>query len=145
MPNNCLNRFFITGEQSSLQKFWDGLKKFDGHDESENGEIYIFKSYIPMPVELRNTSQFKDTPNWHDWVMANWGSKWGDYETEINFSPTMISGHFFSAWGPCEEGFVNLSRMFPDLNFSFLYEEPGMCLSGERVFKNGIMLDVIKK
>ena len=137
MPNHCSNEIVITGEQSELQKFWDGLKKFSGYNESEDGVLSLFMSYLPMPVELQGTMSPQDTPNWYDWALENWGSKWGDYDTALDLLDDQITGCYTSAWGPCNEGIVKLSKLFPELTFSVKYHEPGMAFMGGQVCQNG--------
>ena len=131
MPNHCSNTIVISGPSTELQKFCGGLKKFFGYKESEDGELSLFMSYLPMPVELQ------DTPNWYDWALENWGSKWGDYDTDLELFDDQITGYYTSAWGPCNEGIVKLSKLFPELTFSVKYHEPGMAFMGGQVCQNG--------
>ena len=124
MPNHCFNNISITGPSSELEKIWEGLSKY-------NGEYSILRSYAPMPKELENTT------DWYEWAMDNWGSKWGDYDVDINFDETEISGLYCSAWGPCNEGILKVSALFPDLTFDVDYREDGMEFIGKQVCQNG--------
>ena len=137
MPNHCTNNIIITGPESDVEKFWNGIKKFQGYDESENGELDIFQSYTPMPVELRGTESPKDSPNWYDWACENWGTKWGMYDTDFDFRNGLVIGRYDSAWGPCDAGILNVSKLFPTLTFKVDYCEPGMAFMGRQVCQNG--------
>jgi len=130
MPNHCFNDISITGPSSELEKFWEGLSKY-------KGEYSILRSYVPMPEELENTRAYSEPVNWLSWAMENWGSKWGDYDVDINFDETEISGLYCSAWGPCNEGILNVSALFPDLTFRVDYREDGVGFIGRQVCHNG--------
>jgi len=141
MPNHCNNHIVITGPSDSLRKFWDGLKKFNGYDQDDSGELSIVSSYFPMLEELQGTKSPGDNPNWYDWACENWGTKWGDYDTCLNFSKNQISGDYITAWGPCDKAIVHISKLFPDLTFEVNYNEPGMGFIGCQVCKNGEEID----
>jgi hypothetical protein len=133
-----MNQITITGPQEVLVDFYHRLKKLEGHTE---GELYILKSYVPMPEELHGTKFPGNAPNWYDWAMCNWGSKWGDYDTSLDFDGDRITGWYSSAWGPCNEGILNVSKLFPTLNFKVNYHEPGMNFRGYQVCDNGVEIE----
>jgi hypothetical protein len=137
MPNHCTNNIVITGSNFNLKIFWDALKKFKGYEENEEGEISIFSSFLPMPEELQNATSPGDSPNWYDWAIENWGSKWGDYDTDLDFDGDRITGCYTSAWGPCNEGIKTVSALFPKLTFEVNYHELGMMFIGAQVCENG--------
>lgn len=136
MPNHCMNSIDIYGPKEDLDIFWNGLKRFKGDDI---GGISILRSFIPMPEELLDTEAFKNNNNWYQWALDNWGSKWGDYDCDLDYVDT-ISGYYSSAWGPCNEGILNVSKLFPTLTFKVKYHEAGMgfmgfqkCINGEEI------------
>lgn len=43
--------------------------------------------------------------NWYDWANANWGTKWGTYDSDIRDARTW---RFDSAWGPPYEVFFQM-------------------------------------
>jgi len=78
--------------------------------------------------------------NWWDWRMDNWGIKWPDSGSVVE-SLDLIDpdqdGHigvavsYETPWGPFADDFWNkISRMYPGVHITTLYEEPGMCFSG---------------
>lgn len=143
MPNHCENNFCITGPKKELKKFYDGIKE-------HGDELSIMKSYFPCPKELKEAkANFEDNPemiakygfsSWYDWSVENWGTKWGDYDLDIDLSDTHVSGFFMSAWAPPINGFVGVSKKFPKLQFELSYSEPGMCFAGEATIKDGDIL-----
>lgn len=78
--------------------------------------------------------------DWYDWCIANWGTKWGDYDTYISDGPVYIKSHgeaksqvsfnYTTAWGPGIQGLVHISERFPTLWFVNSYEESGMGFYG---------------
>jgi len=143
MPNHCENNLYITGPKPELQKFYNGIKE---HDD----ELSILKTYFPCPDELKEAvANFEKNPemiskygysSWYDWCNDNWGTKWGDYDLDINLYGNCIDGFFLSAWSPPINGFVNVSKQFPNLRFEISYSEPGMEFAGEAAMKNGKLL-----
>lgn len=69
--------------------------------------------------------------SWYDWCGDNWGTKWGDCETQLHVADDYISGHFQTAWGPLAASFwTAVSAQFPTLMFVVSYREEGMCFEG---------------
>lgn len=171
MPNHCENTLGVLGQTEDITEFINFISKGD--------DIYeIFKSLKPMPEELIDTTfpqveneELKSkygSDNWYDWCAANWGTKWGDYETQTSGiehssitryssledgtfdfenSITELTGessvhfNYQTAWAAGEECLGKLlSEQFPKLTFWLYYEEPGMCFAGElRIYKGNIV------
>lgn len=69
--------------------------------------------------------------NWYDWRIANYGTKWGDYDNEVEDGNV----RFTSAWSPINDAMLDrLSIILPD--FVFTYEEE-QGWGGEIEYKNG--------
>jgi hypothetical protein len=88
--------------------------------------------------------------NWYDWANSNWGTKWGDYDTEITNAPIgtatpigQLEIFYNTAWSPFSNGFlVKISEMYPTLTFSVAYSEMGMGYVGYVVVMDGdVMFD----
>ena len=79
--------------------------------------------------------EFSDGTNdsrWYDWNIANWDTKWdvaGSVEIEEQDSE-IVEINFNTAWSPPEAICFKLREMFPDLSFSWFYDEPGMEFAG---------------
>ena len=66
MPNWCENR--VCFKHSDPTK----LAELDAALRDGNALQYLH----PMPGELEGTTAPSDTPNWYDWCVNNWGTKW---------------------------------------------------------------------
>ena len=140
MPNWCDNNLTVTGDAESLQKF---LTAITNADES----ITILKNLVPFPTELegeeitdKNGNVFGRafTDEGYSWCLRNWGTKWGDCETEITVNdPDHLVIRFQSAWSPAIEGLERVSVMFPTLTFQTDWVEEGMQSIGAASFENG--------
>jgi hypothetical protein len=66
-----------------------------------------------------------------DWQYNNWGTKWGACDTSyLDFKEGHVTIGFDTAWGPPDTWIHTMSDMFPDLEFTCRYAEPGMCFAG---------------
>lgn len=149
MPNWCLNQLKIEGNKNRVAEFFDFIK---GDTPSEdNGEILLFdfNKIFPMPLELNvasppNTAEDKNKAasnlakygfeTWYEWKKANWGTKWnvGSDDTEITNEPDInnYSISFTTAWTPASGIVKKLGELFPDLEFTLHYFEPGAGFAG---------------
>lgn len=88
--------------------------------------------------------------NWWDWQIKNWGTKWGDSQTEdIGFSlsnnPEEVDSaniQYQTPWSPLSESFFShVSSLFPTLRFEIQYEEESGEYVGVMVAMNGKVAD----
>jgi len=132
---------------------------WNGEFHTDRREWRILASIVPCPEELVNTQAIFYTDkkeqakqkkietamkkkygsaNWYDWCNANWGTKWGDYDTELGFHDARGAVfHFNTAWSPANEGFRKVSKLFPELLLVNVYEEGGMSFVGGDAFAAG--------
>ena len=88
MPNHCINRMVITGDEESVKAF---VEQAEGKNEALD-----LNSFLPMSVEIRNaTSPNRDEElagkrvakyghyARYNWKLANWGTKWGCYYVDV--------------------------------------------------------------
>jgi hypothetical protein len=156
MPNWVSTTASVTGSKEELQRFISGI--------TDKG---ILESYVPCPTELRETlSGFfgdevkaeeirkKNEDNiakyghkdWYDWQYAVWGTKWGDCDTHLEKPVEMsngsweVTGSFQTAWGPADAGFLKVSALFPELLFTFDYDEEAGFFAGMEVMKGGMTI-----
>jgi len=70
--------------------------------------------------------------NWYDWAIANWGVKWNTSPDSVTFDSGDTWGRweFLSPWGPPELVCKKLRELFPNVEITWFYQEPGMQISG---------------
>jgi len=163
VPNWCNNTLVVHGEPREITRFYEACKK--GKDDSGTDRFAILPNLYPVPADLSDTmaggystdengnerpeqvaldakraanTEKYGYPDWYDWSVAKWGTKWPDDNTDLVITnPTTIWGSFSSAWAPPAEGFRHISSMFPTLTFALWYEEGGMGFMGLSVIENG--------
>ena len=94
------------------------------HKNPKTGEV----SFVTMefPKSGRNDDR------WYNWNISNWGTKWdinGSVEIE-DYDSEQIEINFNTAWGPPIEVCEKLRDMFPEVGFSWFYDEPGCEIAG---------------
>ena len=156
MPNLCLNTLTIVGEKESIEAFYNAVAK-----DKKSDKINILETLYPVPAELEGKEkqwskdktfeqildqQTENFTNQYDWCCAKWGSKWGDYDhNDVNYDvgDNKLYFSFTTAWCPATEGFVEVSKQFPDLIFMMTYEESGCQFCGVVAIQDGkIIADV---
>lgn len=123
MPNWCGNDLIVEGSGAS-QFYQDCL--------NESREFSL-NTLVPLPKEQEN--------NWYDWHIAHWGTKWDVEATLHNQSSDKVEISFSSAWSPPTEWVNNVADRYPDLTFTLLYEESGMCFAGRYVQQGNCILE----
>lgn len=150
MPNDCSNNLYVWGDEEALQKFVE--------DITVDGRIQILRSLYPCPTELYDTvAGFIGTDkaeehriqqeanvakyghkDWYDWCCANWGTKWGDYDTGMGGEDIGYRSFYFnSAWAPPEKAFEHISTLYPNFKFVLSYDEQGMGFAGASSYHDG--------
>ena len=108
MPNHVYTRIVISDPTKKQKEILKKIEKAEG----------LCRYYKPMPKELEGTSAPKDKPNWYDWCLENWGTKWGCYDLEID--EDVIA--FTSAWCPIGDNIIRMfAKDFP--SFAYSWEE----------------------
>jgi hypothetical protein len=128
MPNWCNNSITIKGSTETIKQLWE-----DAHQQE--GGFGLLNAMVPMPKELEGTTAPSDTPNWYDWCVANWGTKWDIDDTGLEFTDNgdgtaEISGWFDSAWSPPIDAYSAFCNDMDGVYLEAYYEEPGMCFVG---------------
>ena len=128
MPNHCDNTLVITGPDVDIRRFIHITK-------CDEKEPYVIAQHMPIPDDFKGDG-------WYAWCVDNWGTKWGDYETELFKDATDEAiFHYLTAWGPYSTDFLQkISEPFPTLTFLMQYEERGMEFLGVVVVRNGEVL-----
>jgi hypothetical protein len=114
----------------------DGLE-----DKDENP---TFTKFMPQPRDEQG-----DLVDGTSWQYDNWGTKWGDCDTDITYEnyesvasdrPGEIGSAsltYRTAWGPMTGLVKEISRLHPDVTIDIEYEEPGMSFFGIEQFRGG--------
>ena len=80
---------------------------------------------------LRFLSTDKADDRWYDWRLQNWDTKWDAYEVSIDDDdPDQLEVSFETAWSPPEAVCRAMREQYPDLAFSWFYDEPGCEIAG---------------
>ncbi len=129
MPNWCDNTINIRGPVDLISKLWEDAQV------ASQGDFGLLQAMVPMPAELNDTKGLGDGPNWYDWRVDNWGTKWDidadDLELVDNENGTaVITGCFRSAWAPPVRAYENFFDMMTDCSIDASYHEPGMDFAG---------------
>ena len=123
MPNYCNNELTLAHANPAM--IARAKLAFD--------QMRFLQEFVPMPAELKGTKAPSDNPNWYDWRVASWGTKWdvggdaGDHITDNENGSVTFS--FESAWAPP-------AAVYPVLEgFGFFVRaywfEPGMGFAGK--------------
>ena len=147
MPNWCSNRVsFYSDDTSALEK----LKNIFESDEPFNSLVPApdwkntpnDKGELPVLREMKDTEgrvihttyDFPDGKNddrWYDWNICNWGTKWEVSDVECDhWDGNSFECEFETAWSPPEGIYYALRQLFPDVDVSWFYDEPGMMDAG---------------
>ena len=147
MPNWCSNRVsFYSDDTSALEK----LKNIFESDEPFNSLVPApdwkntpnDKGELPVLREMKDTEgrvihttyDFPDGKNddrWYDWNIINWGTKWEiDKGSCDHLDENSFECEFETAWSPPEGIFYALRQLFPDVDVTWFYDEPGMMVAG---------------
>ena len=140
MPNWCDNEVDITGDAEELKRFMaEASKPHPLHEEV----VFLMDNLVPMPEELRDTQAPQDNPNWYNWRLANWGTKWDlgqeNGETQVYYEEgdTEAGLSYLTAWSPNQDFWANVSERFPKLTIDLRYVEEGMWFMGQVIYEGG--------
>lgn len=142
MPNHIQNRLkIITWDQ--VHTIRESIKGGDFEDGSKR--TIDFNKIIPQPSNIFN-GNLGDTerkqciaegrPNWYDWNIANWGTKWGAYACNDK-RDTKETIHFQTAWSAPEPIIEALAKMFPSAEMLWDYADEDTGSNAGRVIIKG--------
>lgn len=131
MPNWCDNKINVYGKKEELDKFYS----IYNNQITEEKKTFLEILY-PVP------EGYYDDARWYDWCLENWGSKWSEIFDNREFlyvKDKMLEFSFDTAWSPVYQGYITISKLFPNLLFEYFFYENGMDFAGYVVFKNGVI------
>lgn len=128
MPNWCSNSITITGPADKIQSIWTAV--------TGDQPVGLLQVLYPMPAELEDTdADGSSAPNWYNWRVENWGTKWDVDSAGLEFWPSddgtaTITGYVDTAWSPPVPAFQHYVDQNPDVSAEIRYFEPGMSFIG---------------
>lgn len=149
MPNWCYNTLEVSGDETSLQKFYEE-NKTDEEPLSLNKGITL-----PENVDELSEEEFKKLlpedydisfgERWYNFQCANWGTKWelGDVTYSDNNGSIMYDFH--SAWSPPHNWLKTISKKYLDLSFKMISEEGGNDFWCKLVIEEGQIIEDIEE
>lgn len=113
--------------------------------KKENGTLdpWLLKQGHPFGLGLTQAKHDEligkyGYPDWYSWKIANYGTKWGAYDTgEWEISEGFATISYSTAWSPANNFFVTVSQQFPSLVFTTEYADEGGNFVGSTVIANG--------
>jgi hypothetical protein len=119
MPNHVKNILTVTGKREKINL----LKNFV-HDEEEKNPFSL-NNILPMPPEDEMEDGYiNNMPNWYNWRIENWGTKWNTYDIEMTrIDHENINYIFLTAWASPVNALIILSSKFPTLVFKLEYAD----------------------
>jgi len=133
MPNWCVNHMTVCGPENEVRTIANKVKTKD--EDSNDGRL---SSFMPQPTDA--AGELIDGTNWQ---YDNWGTKWGDCETNLSdetyLSPNVstASFDFLTPWGPASGLIKEISKLHPNVIIDIEYEEQGMNFFGIEQYKGG--------
>ena len=147
----------------------DYIRPFN-FEEKKDGEltpvesIFCFHNIIPQPDEILDPEdprrkekmssaeilerlskkEEKGMPEWWNWRVNNWGTKWSvnSDNIELEEKKGSLTYRFETAWAYPEPVIQRLSEMFPDADILLSFYEPGCIGRGSVTYKGG---EIIKE
>jgi len=140
MPNWCENRIKISGSTEKINKLWE--------DVNSSG---LLNALRPQPdnLFLENLDSEKrlelnedGVPNWYDWRIENWGTKWEVNAEDLcvvdnGDGTSYIWGDFVSAWSPPVEAYIAFNEADNGCEVEGWYFELGCDFCGLYNSKDG--------
>jgi len=134
MPNWCNNSITIKGSTETVKTLWENAQQGQG----------LLQAMVPQPEDMfhgnigeaeRRECADKGIPNWYDWNVSNWGTKWDvDLEglefTDNGDGTAEINGWFDSAWAPPIEAYNTFCEDMDGVYLEAYYEEGGIGFVG---------------
>lgn len=148
MPNWCNNSIEIVGPREKIRALWAQAQK----DQEQGGGL--LRGLRPEP-EYGDEEDNQTMPNWWNWRVENWGTKWeisneglefeedqdGNFDNGTGKPYARIIGWFDSAWAPPVDACAFYSDANPDVRITLDYHEPGMCFVGRFTAEDGVTND----
>ena len=147
MPNWCQNRVsFYSDNETQLKEVYDIFDNDEPFQHivpapdwkttpNDKGELPVLREMKDTEGRVIHTTyDFPDGKNddrWYDWNICNWGTKWEiDTGSCDHLDENSFECECETAWSPPEGIFYALRQLFPDVDVTWFYDEPGMMVAG---------------
>jgi len=144
MPNWVTNILRFQNEED-FRAVIDFVRGDIGVDGERN--LFDFEKIVPSPSNIfrgalgkkeRQECADKGIPNWYDWNIKNWGTKWNSCDVFIE-NETI---RFDTAWATPLPVIAALSENFPNISFYMVYADEDIGQNcGTFTIKNGSVVD----
>jgi len=135
MPNHTDNRVILSHNDSQQIDMIYNIMNTD--------DTPLCQTLIPMPKALECTQGSSDGPNWYNWRLEHWGTKWDVYETHCTrIDANTLQLTFYTAWSPPIPVFDKLVDMGFEVNARYLDE--GWMYVGEYIDGNDWTTDDVE-
>lgn len=168
MPNWCYNSLIVSGNKEELADFVSktiipvNTSSEEEYDETQRFTFSILHpiplplkgDYSPLPkLENETEDEFKARMNenkrlygakdWYDWSINNWGTKWDCSSTIVNeLTENILKVNFNTAWSPPISWFEKVIPMYPQLEFTLIFDEEGDSFCGKLTGINGEIVEI---
>ncbi len=96
--------------------------------------ILKMNDFVPEPEGMTDTNTLLD------WRRIHWGTKWDICDSQDECPSEnwdKLSFYFKTAWSPPQPFVAQISKLYPELEFSLSYYEPMMQFAGFMKYRNG--------
>jgi len=156
MPNWCNQNLLIAGPEKDRKAIKQAVLKAKdkGFSHFRPCPVELFDQVTPSISEDRerlwaNNRIKYGVESWYDWCLKNWGTKWGDCQTQLLDEDDQEGKFqhwvFQSAWSPIEPLVLFVSKKFPKLSFALSYTEESNAFAGYQIIKNGSVVNSASK
>jgi len=123
MPNHTTNILEAPGHDDVIKL----IEPYMGSNNSDSGRQWTLdlNKIIPMPPELEGTESPRDKPNWYDWRVENWGTKWNTYDPDLDPENPTDQFKFYTAWAPPIPCIVKLATLVKATLVLYYLDEGG--------------------
>jgi len=112
----------------------DKIEKIVKEEKADKG---LLNFMYPMPKELEDTEGMSKKPNWYDWRVDNWSTKWDINEFYgVDRKDDTISFAFSSAWAPPIGAYEHFLEKNEKCSLKAYYYEGGCDFAG--LWEDGI-------
>lgn len=133
MSNLCNNTIIM---KDCAQNINDFVEKIKNHDENRG----IFGVFTACPQNLYNFGSLL-----YDWCLENWGTTWDVPWSEIeeyrSMDKQILYLNFNTELSPPIPAFLEISKHYPNANFTLAFSQSIYGTAGKVVIKNGEKLD----